>query len=223
MEVIEYAKDFYILDDGEVRAFLFIGETRAILIDTCFEKDHIIDEVKKLTNKRIDVVLTHGDMDHIGGLADFQRCYIHMRDSHMIQCDISISYLKSKDEINVGNYCFEVIDIPGHSYGSIALLDRKKKLLLSGDSVQKGPIYMFGDHRNLDLYIESLKKLKRNYDIDMIIPSHHDYPIQKEYIDYCLQDAIALKNHQLKGIPHDCMPCYCYQGKYVEFYGENSF
>lgn len=223
MKIKEYAKDFYILDDGRVRAFLIIGAARAILIDTCYKEDRIIDEVKKLTDKRIDVVLTHGDMDHIGGLADFQKCYVHVKDSQMIQCDIALSYLKTRDEINVGDYCFEVIEIPGHSYGSIALLDRKKKLLIPGDSVQKGPIYMFGNHRNLDLYIESLQKLKRHQDIEVILPSHHDYPLGKEYIDYCLEDAIALKNHELNGTPHDRMPCYCYKGKYIEFYYESSF
>ena len=34
MNVIEYDKDFYILDSGKVRAFLIVGESRAILIDT---------------------------------------------------------------------------------------------------------------------------------------------------------------------------------------------
>ena len=38
-------------------------------------------------------------------------------------------------------------------------LDIQKKLLIVGDTVQLGPIYMFGEHRNLDLYIHSLEKL----------------------------------------------------------------
>ena len=32
MEVTEYAKDLYILDDGQVREFLIIGRNEAILI-----------------------------------------------------------------------------------------------------------------------------------------------------------------------------------------------
>lgn len=218
MNITEYEKDFYILDNGEVRAFLIIGETRAVLIDTCYEKDHIIEVVNQLTNKPIEVVLTHGDRDHIGGLHDFKRCRIHIKDSHFIQCPISISYLRSKDQINIGNYCFEVIDIPGHTYGSIALLDRKKKLLLPGDSVQKGPIYMFGEHRNLDMYIESLNSLQYIKDIQIILPSHHEYPLGREYINHCLEDAMALKNHELTGVAHPTMPCSHYIGKNIEFY-----
>ena len=36
MEVTEYTKDLYILDDGQVREFLTIGRNEAILIDTGF-------------------------------------------------------------------------------------------------------------------------------------------------------------------------------------------
>ncbi len=218
MNVIEYDKDFYILDSGKVRAFLIVGESRAILIDTCFKEDRIIEIVKKITNKPIEVILTHGDKDHIGGVYHFKKCRIHIKDSHFIQCPVVLSYLRTRDQINVGSYCFEVIDMPGHTYGSIMLLDRNKKLLLSGDSIQKGPIYMFGKHRNLDLYIESLKNIKYIKDIEIILPSHHEYPLKKEYIDYCLRDALALKNKELQGKKHPTLSCFHYIGENIEFY-----
>ena len=69
--------------------------------------------------------------------------------------------------IEIGDYCFEVIEIPGHTYGSIAFLDIQKKLLIVGDTVQLGPIYMFDEHRNLDLYIHSLEKLN-TYQLSLI-------------------------------------------------------
>ena len=71
MEVTEYAKDLYILDDGQVREFLIIGRNEAILIDTGFPETKIINEVQKLTSFPLKVLLTHGDGDHCGGL-DFK-------------------------------------------------------------------------------------------------------------------------------------------------------
>lgn len=53
MDVKEFQKDFYILDDGKVRSFLIVGVLRAILIDTGFLEDHIIDEVQKITKKKL--------------------------------------------------------------------------------------------------------------------------------------------------------------------------
>ena len=52
MEVTEYAKDLYILDDGQVREFLIIGRNEAILIDTGFPEN----EVQKLTSFPLKVL-----------------------------------------------------------------------------------------------------------------------------------------------------------------------
>lgn len=61
--------------------------------------------------------------------------------------------------IAVGEYCLEVIHVPGHTPGSIALLDRKHKFLLSGDTVQDRTIYMHGEARNLKAFCASISKL----------------------------------------------------------------
>ncbi|MDB7092481.1 hypothetical protein PM724_00895 [Erysipelatoclostridium ramosum] len=121
--------------------------------------------------------------------------------------------------IEIGDYCFEVIEIPGHTYGSIAFLDIQKKLLIVGATVQLGPIYMFGEHRNLDLYIHSLEKLNTYQNqIETILPSHNRYPLTKEYIGHCLSDARLLKAHKLLGVKHQFLPCREYRGKKISFY-----
>ena len=113
-----------------------------------------------------------------------------------------------------------MIEIPGHTYGSVAFVDWEKKLLLPGDSVQKdGPIYMFGEHRNLDLYLESQRKLLGIMDrIETVLPCHHDCPITPDYIGKNLQDAEALKNGLLPGEKHPFMPCRTYHGTWTDFY-----
>lgn len=219
MQVTEYFPDFYIIDDGEVREFLILGTTEALLIDTGFENSALKAKIQEITALPIKVIVSHGDKDHCGGLTQFDECYLHKEDVSLIDCDIKINEIKEGDFFVAGEYKFEVIAIPGHSYGSIALLDRNKKLLLSGDSVQTGPIYMFGGHRNLDLYLQSLKKLLTYQDdITTIIPSHNDYPLTKEYINYCLADGMALKNEQLDGRKHQTLPCYEYAGNHISFY-----
>ena len=53
-----------------------------------------------------------------------------------------------------------LIDLSGHTPGSIAILDEKYRVLFGGDSVQAGRIYMFGTHRNMKRYIETMNELK---------------------------------------------------------------
>lgn len=220
MDITKYEDGFYILDDGRVREFLITGEEEALLIDTGFADSRTAEEAEKLTNLPLKAVLTHGDMDHAGGLSDFHECWVHAGDAHMIPQNISVHELQEGEHITAGNYDFEIIHIPGHTYGSIALLDRDKRLLLPGDTVQKsGPIFMFGENRNLNLYIESLKKLLGYADwAEVILPSHHGCPVSREYISYCLQDAMELRKGTLEGKDHPSLPCRSYRGKWTEFY-----
>lgn len=215
---IKHCQDIYIFDDGKVREFLIIGQRKAVLIDTGFKDTHVIDLVKSMTSLPVQLIITHGDRDHIGDLEDFEECFIHQKDETLITCDIQKHYLKDGDMININDYHFKVIEIPGHTYGSIALFDESRGLLIGGDSVQVGPIYMFGEHRNLDLYITSMEKLMKIQDkVKVILPSHHFYPITCEYIEYCLNDAIKLKNGQLQGSTVNEMPCNCFKGEHVQF------
>ena len=57
MQVSLY-NDIFILDDGEVREFLFLSRTTALLIDTGFPGTHIIDVVRRITSLPITVLLT---------------------------------------------------------------------------------------------------------------------------------------------------------------------
>lgn len=217
MEIKQY-QDIYIFDDGKVREFLIVGQKKAVLIDTGFKDTHVKELVKSITSLPIQLIITHGDRDHIGDLEDFEECFIHQKDETLITCDIQKHYLKDGDMININDYHFKVIEIPGHTYGSIALFDESRGLLIGGDSVQVGPIYMFGKHRNLDLYITSMEKLMKIQDkVKVILPSHHLYPITREYIEYCLNDAIKLKSGLLQGSKVNEMSCKCFKGEHVQF------
>ena len=218
-EIKLFMDHFYILEDGRVRQFLIVGEQQALLIDTGFEDSGVYQAVREVTDLPVQVLLTHGDRDHTGGLKDFGSCYLNQKDWHLLDSGIEVKDLREGDIFRCGDFCLEVLEIPGHTYGSVAFLDREKKLLLPGDSVQKeGPIFMFGAHRNLDLYIESQKKLCGIADQAVtILPCHHDCPIGPEYMEKNLKDAIDLRAGILKGKKHPFMPCYSYKGRWTEF------
>ena len=218
-EIKLFMDHFYILEDGRVRQFLIVGEQQALLIDTGFEDSGVYQAVREVTDLPVQVLLTHGDRDHTGGLKDFGSCYLTQKDWHLLDSGIEVKDLREGDIFRCGDFCLEVLEIPGHTYGSVAFLDREKKLLLPGDSVQKeGPIFMFGAHRNLDLYIESQKKLCGLADqAETILPCHHDCPVGPEYMEKNLKDAIDLRAGILKGKKHPFMPCYSYKGRWTEF------
>lgn len=224
MSVAEkFAENLYIISDGEdlfVRAFLITGVDRNLLIDTGVSADGVFDEIKKISNKPIDVYLTHGDIDHIGGLGKFSSCHIHQSDMHMINTDLDMQPVNEGDIVEAGGYSFEIISVPGHTNGSIAFLDKSKGILISGDTIQQNSaVFMFGRERNPRLYIRSLSKLLEYKDqISVILPSHGDLPLSASAVENCKKDAEMLFEGDPEGEPHPFMPCRIFKGRTVTFF-----
>lgn len=213
------AEGLYALEDARVRQFLVLGEERAMLFDTGFGDTEVLAAVRTLTDLPIDLVLTHGDPDHVGGLGDFTSCRLHPGDWHKITAPVSLTPLAEGDVLRCGRFAFEVIAIPGHTPGSVAFYDRVQKILLPGDSVQQGgPIYMFGPDRDLPRYIQSLEKLAAQIPADVaVFPCHSACPIDASFIARDLADARALRDGKLASEAHPALPCRLYHGEAVDF------
>lgn len=210
----------YALEDERVRQFLVIGEERALLFDAGFADSGVLETVRALTDLPIDVVMTHGDPDHSGGLADFGSCRMNAGDWPLVKDgSIALAPLDEGEIVACGEYRFRVIAIPGHSAGSLAFYDEAKEILLAGDSVQSGgPIFMFSEKRNLDEYIASLEKLERMIPANVtVLPCHSACPIDAGFIARNLVDARALRDGTLASDPHPALPCRVYHGEATDF------
>ena len=90
---------------------------------------------------------------------------------------IEFTYVKEGQGIQVGQYFFEVIDIPGHTPGHIGLYERKHKLFFCGDHVLDKitpNIGYWGTEDNiLAVYFNSLAKIY-SFDIDILFPAHRN-------------------------------------------------
>lgn len=220
IQIHPFAPGLYLLEDEPVRQFLFVGGDRALLIDTGFAHSGVAQAVKQVTDLPVTVVLTHGDRDHTGGLGSFPQAYLHPADWPLVETSARLLPLAEGDVFSCGEYRLEVVEIPGHTGGSVALLDREHRLLLPGDSVQAGgPIYMFGPHRSLDQYIASLEKLGGlARQVDTLLPCHHRCPIDPSCIEKNRLDAMELRAGRLSGTPHPTLPCSHVRGRWTEFY-----
>lgn len=91
--------------------------------------------------------------------------------------------LHDGDMIDLGGRKLEVIYTPGHSPGSICLLDRENRILFTGDHFFPGPLYAHPPDVNIDDYIESNKKLvHRIAEYDYICSGHNDPWVKSEVI-----------------------------------------
>lgn len=192
-------KTFRVEDNNTVRFFLLIGDREALLIDSGMEISNAKEIAKNLTSLPLKLLNTHADRDHLGSVNEFDTFYMHpLEEENFINNNTSCrEYIKVEhgDIIDLGNRPLEIILISGHTPGSVAILDINNRVLFSGDSVQAGTIFMFGKQRNIDDYLNSLKKLTAYKDrFDTIYPSHGLFPVDPELIDKLYYAVIDILN-----------------------------
>jgi glyoxylase-like metal-dependent hydrolase (beta-lactamase superfamily II) len=69
--------------------------------------------------------------------------------------------LQAGDIVDLGDRAFEVLHLPGHSPGSIALWDANSGILFSGDTVYDGPLVDDFYHSVVDDYVASMERLRK--------------------------------------------------------------
>lgn len=225
-EIIKEKEHFWRIENGGVRAFLLEGGERAMLVDTGFGNGSIKTAAAELTSLPIFVVNTHADRDHTGCNGEFDEIYMNLADKERYTHSLpaggdpeNVLPLSEGDVIDLGRWRFEVIFTPGHTPGSIMLFDREKHMLISGDSIQNGMMYMFGDGRNVPELIASLEKINAmSEDIQIIYPSHAGCPLSSDIIPYVLNGARALLRGELKGEnPPFPLPAKLYHAENISF------
>ena len=103
----------------------------------------------------------------------------------------------------------KVIHCPGHTPGSIALLDEENNILFSGDTVSEATVYMFGEGRDFNKFIESQERFKLLKDtVKIIYPCHGPCPIEPHgiYDDLAELAARVLEGEKVTETEHMVFP-----------------
>lgn len=205
MEIIQMSKGTWRVEDAGVRFFLLAGDEKALLIDSGMTIHNAKEIAQQLVSLPIDLLNTHCDIDHIGSNVEFATFYMHPAEAanyyHTQKAPQPFLPVEQGDILDLGNRKLEIIHIPGHTPGSIAVLDVDHRILYGGDTVQDGTIFMFGPYREFHAYLHSLKKLEDCRDrFDAIYPSHGSIPVQPELISTLYKAAESVLAGAVTGI-----------------------
>ena len=212
-EIIQINANTWRIEDGGVRLFLLAGTEKALLIDSGMNLNNARDIAAGLTDLPLSLLNTHADRDHIGSNEQFDAFYMHPAEEPVYRRSGkpgTVIPIHEGDSLNLGDRELRIIHLPGHTPGSIAVLDVQNRVLISGDPIQEhGRVFMFGDHRNMKDYIASLEHLEGFADqFDEIWPSHADIPVSPSVIRKLRDGAQAVLDGSI-------------QGKPTEFFGQN--
>lgn len=213
MDIIKMPKGSWRIEDEGVRFFLLAGDEKALLIDSGMKVHNAKEIAQQLVSLPIELLNTHGDMDHIGSNDEFETFYMSPAEAsnyYRVQKKTgNFIPVENGDILDLGNRKLEIIHIPGHTPGSIAVLDIGNRILYGGDTVGDGTIFMFGVQREFHAYMHSLKKLERyQRRFDEIYPSHGSIPVQPSLIPKLyegagsiLEGAVTGEDVEFHGIP----------------------
>lgn len=173
-------------------SYLILEKERAILIDLAVESPCLKAYAENLADGRpLQLILTHGHYDHTYHLEQFQDVFIHPADERLIREGMlglppvdpcpAIHFLEAGDEVNLGERVLEVIRMPGHTDGSILLLDRYSNVLFSGDTCARRLLYGVWSNTPLQDFCDSLQRLYGR-DFDVIYSAHDRCALPKAYL-----------------------------------------
>lgn len=226
---------------GMVYSYLLLGTQRAALIDTGYGLLDHKAAVSEVTDLPVDVINTHGHLDHISSNHRFERVYIHAEDepvfldhasyptryafiSGLLQEEGAAAWLPADrleqlcrippsdnrrfvahgNILDLGGRTLEIIHTPGHTPGSICILDRERRHLFTGDTVcDEGVLLQFDHSCSVSTFLESIRTLKSHADrFDQLWPAHHAKPIDHSFLDEyaaCAEQIIATYGQRTVG------------------------
>lgn len=228
--------------------YLIEGKEKALLIDTGIGIGDLAGFIKKLTRLPLQVLNTHAHVDHAGGNSGFGEIWLNPADGGLVwdacsyqsrlenikaifsdtRLELKKALIKDKPYrllpleagkvFDLGGRSLEVIEFPGHTEGSICLLDARNKLLFSGDSIVKTDLWLFLDHSMpLETYSIGLNEIKnRMAEFDLVFPGHLPRPINNGVIPQLLECASQVLEGKIAGEPFECFAGKGLRCKYKE-------
>lgn len=196
IQVVQYDKNTWILRQNKCLnfeapfMFLFLGEDKALLMDTGATKEQddfplqatineIVSNWQKQQNKPIELIVahTHKHGDHYAADGQFEgksnTTLVGLEKNDVMDFFAFENWPNDIVDFELGNRTLKVIPIPGHQEASIALYDTSSKLLLTGDTFYPGRLYM--KKTNWSLFKESINRLvgfSKQNEISYILGNH---------------------------------------------------
>ena len=177
--------------------FVFVGADRAVLIDTgateearFFPLRHTIDGL--IGDRELLVIHTHAHGDHVAGDGQFIDRPATVVVGTAVEDIAPVFGLERWPDgigsVDLGERRLDVIPSPGHAEDAVSFFDRTTGLLLTGDTVCRGRLYV----RDMPAFVVTLDRLVAFADdhpvsyvlgchIEMTREPGRDYPIRTTY------------------------------------------
>jgi hydroxyacylglutathione hydrolase len=212
-----FPSTWLIQGDGS-NSYMVVGDKRGVVIDTGFAIENIQEYAQTLTNRPVTLAAnTHGHFDHTGGNGWFERAYMSAKALEIAKTpypskaslnyplDYLVTVVGNGDTIDLGNRALEVIEIPAHAPSSLAFLDKKARIMFTGDEVDaRVMLYWMQEEPQptLEQHAHNMEKLlKRRKEFDFICAGHEivmgDASLVEDYLEHDRRIMSGIEGEQM--------------------------
>ena len=218
-QIHEYNPDLFILrqsgctDYEKPFVYLLFGKDRALLYDTGSRNGNLAPTLVRLmhqyltrnhlTSMPLVVTHSHSHGDHIAGDAAIKALtdpaipitFIPPTVADIQKLYGIANWPEDIGSIDLGGRVIDAIPIPGHDTASIALYDRQTAILLTGDSLYPGRIYI----RDFDAFAKSNARMVEFTDgkpVSYILGTHVEQT-RTPFLDYPVGTIYQPEEHPL--------------------------
>lgn len=184
---------------------LLTGSRGAVLFDTMVGLGDLKGFVGRLCPVEPMVIASHGHFDHIGGARQFSAVSMNPEDLPLLEVGrgqipvleqtlgrsldgLEESFrperyrpIRPGQVLDLGGLTVEVVDLSGHTPGSIGLLCREPRLLLAGDALSPQACILFPESLSLGHYARMLDRAER-LPFDRFLSAHFDTAFPRHII-----------------------------------------
>lgn len=184
-------------------SYMILGEKESLMIDTGsgenqskngYKIKHIVNQ---LTSLPTTLLMSHFHFDHNQNISEFSNVSFpnlaHLKQKvsldsiyHFTTEDLFIGdypsqvkvnkWLPINTDIDLGNRVIQLINIPGHTTESVAVVDKANKMAFLGDFIYNGTLFLFSKN-DITIYKKSLEYLISIIDSDYKLYGAHGSPL----------------------------------------------
>jgi len=202
-------------------SYLLIGDSKSIMFDTGSGENQTLNGFKikpiidQLTPAPVTLLMSHFHFDHNQNISEFNT--IGFPDLPFLRQNVSTNNIYNfttedlffgnypsqvqvnewypiNTDIDLGNRIIQLVNIPGHTNESLAIIDKTNKMAFLGDYLYNGALFLF-DNNDLQAYKESTEYLLSILNDDYKLFGAHGNPeIQYQKLEKLKTFLVCIEN-----------------------------